>query len=285
MDVKIRNSDHAYFCKKCLNREMDMKQGMLCSIIGEKAVFEGTCPNFKEDKNIRNELHNDNTLLPEVENYEKRFYIDFIDDTPRPRDLPKDQKIGFGIDEMIGHVKIGLNPDEIEKYLSPEVIEKLRKEQDLKKGIISGLTVGILSAMMVGTISLFGFVEIPIMATPLIGAVVGLTVRKEGKGIDKIFGIWGGVISLFSILLAILFSYIIFSFIVLEVNKEILLLEKLTSKTLDLGFYLFLNLIALYILISTILVGYKLSFRVVTKKKIEELKPKDKSPTPTPTSE
>jgi amino acid transporter len=40
------------FCKKCTNRKMDMKLGLLCSLTGEKADFEGECPNFHLDEQV-----------------------------------------------------------------------------------------------------------------------------------------------------------------------------------------------------------------------------------------
>lgn len=37
------------FCSVCKNRQMDMKQGMLCGLTKAKADFETACPNYLED--------------------------------------------------------------------------------------------------------------------------------------------------------------------------------------------------------------------------------------------
>jgi hypothetical protein len=41
------------YCKKCTNRKMDMKQGLLCSLTGEKAAFEGRCPDYDLDEQVK----------------------------------------------------------------------------------------------------------------------------------------------------------------------------------------------------------------------------------------
>jgi len=40
------------FCEKCTKRKMDMKQGLLCELTGEKADFEDKCPNFELDEKV-----------------------------------------------------------------------------------------------------------------------------------------------------------------------------------------------------------------------------------------
>lgn len=37
------------FCVKCLNRKHDLKQGIICSLTGQKAAFENECADFKLD--------------------------------------------------------------------------------------------------------------------------------------------------------------------------------------------------------------------------------------------
>ena len=34
---------HLKFCKKCVNRRLDMKVGLLCNLTGEMADFENEC--------------------------------------------------------------------------------------------------------------------------------------------------------------------------------------------------------------------------------------------------
>ena len=40
------------FCKKCTNRKMDMKQGLICELTGQKAAFENECIDIKIDEKI-----------------------------------------------------------------------------------------------------------------------------------------------------------------------------------------------------------------------------------------
>lgn len=40
------------YCKKCNNRKLDLKQGLICSLTGEKANFEETCPSFSLDEAV-----------------------------------------------------------------------------------------------------------------------------------------------------------------------------------------------------------------------------------------
>ena len=40
------------FCKKCENRKMDVQQGLLCGLTGEKATFEQECPDFVRDESV-----------------------------------------------------------------------------------------------------------------------------------------------------------------------------------------------------------------------------------------
>jgi len=63
----------------------------------------------------------------------------------------------FKIDEKVIEIplddKEGLQSSEIKQKLSPEIIEKLRMEQQLIPGILSGLIVGILGAILWGIIT------------------------------------------------------------------------------------------------------------------------------------
>ncbi|MEQ8242556.1 hypothetical protein [Fulvivirga sp.] len=45
------------FCKKCLNRKMDFQKGIVCSITGEQATFQGDCSDFKLDETVKEELN------------------------------------------------------------------------------------------------------------------------------------------------------------------------------------------------------------------------------------
>lgn len=40
------------FCKKCLNRELDLKVGLICNLTGQKADFENECESFELDESV-----------------------------------------------------------------------------------------------------------------------------------------------------------------------------------------------------------------------------------------
>ena len=51
------------FCKKCLNRKMDLKQGLVCGLTGQRATFEKECPDFKIDEKIKHKELNKVELI------------------------------------------------------------------------------------------------------------------------------------------------------------------------------------------------------------------------------
>ncbi len=40
------------FCRRCTNRQMDLQQGLLCSITSKPAEFSEECPNYAEDTSV-----------------------------------------------------------------------------------------------------------------------------------------------------------------------------------------------------------------------------------------
>ena len=49
----MTREEQLIFCKKCLNRKMNMEQGLICNITGQKANFENECIDFKIDKTVK----------------------------------------------------------------------------------------------------------------------------------------------------------------------------------------------------------------------------------------
>lgn len=45
----MNREDQLAFCKVCRNRELDLKQGLVCKLTKQPADFEGECPNFDKD--------------------------------------------------------------------------------------------------------------------------------------------------------------------------------------------------------------------------------------------
>lgn len=46
------------FCEQCTKRKFDMKMGLVCSLTGEQATFEGTCPDYDEDAEAKFNVEN-----------------------------------------------------------------------------------------------------------------------------------------------------------------------------------------------------------------------------------
>jgi antitoxin component YwqK of YwqJK toxin-antitoxin module len=53
----MTTKEHLEFCKKCLNRKFNSKQGLICNVTGRIADFEKTCENFKLDESVKEEVN------------------------------------------------------------------------------------------------------------------------------------------------------------------------------------------------------------------------------------
>tara|TARA_R110002050_G_scaffold39891_2_gene97864 strand:+ start:1994 stop:2653 length:660 start_codon:yes stop_codon:yes gene_type:complete len=51
------------FCKKCINRKLDLQVGLVCNLTGEKADFEDECKSFQLDDTVVEKSDNTETLL------------------------------------------------------------------------------------------------------------------------------------------------------------------------------------------------------------------------------
>jgi len=49
----MTREEQLIFCKKCTNRKLDLQQGLLCSLTGEKAAFTNECPDFNLDETVK----------------------------------------------------------------------------------------------------------------------------------------------------------------------------------------------------------------------------------------
>ncbi len=58
------------FCKKCTNRKMDVQQGLICSLTGEKANFDQECPDFNLDPTVKIEVNDTEPLEQEEVRYQ-----------------------------------------------------------------------------------------------------------------------------------------------------------------------------------------------------------------------
>ena len=53
----MENTMQLEFCKKCLNRKMDLHTGITCNLTGRKPDFETECPTFKLDESYIENLN------------------------------------------------------------------------------------------------------------------------------------------------------------------------------------------------------------------------------------
>ena len=61
----MTRTEHLEFCKKCLNRKFDPKQGLICNLTEKIADFEETCSNFKLDETVLDKVIENNEISSE----------------------------------------------------------------------------------------------------------------------------------------------------------------------------------------------------------------------------
>lgn len=151
--------------------------------------------------------------------------------------------------------------------VSKDVITKLKSEQNITLGVISGIIVGTIGALLWGFITVKTGYQIGYMSLA-IGAGVGLSIRYMGKGIDEIFGFIGGGIAIVSCLLGNFYSIIgaianyeslgFFETLFMFDYSQLFSVMSSTFKPIDILFYL----LAAY-------EGYKFSFRNLEEKDLQ----------------
>ncbi|WP_053992612.1 hypothetical protein [Mangrovimonas sp. TPBH4] len=165
-----------------------------------------------------------------------------------------------------------LEHNELLYKLSPETLSKFKEEQDYSKALVSGIIVGLIGAFLWGAITVSTGYQIGYMALA-IGAGVGLSMRYTGKGIDKLFGITGGIIALLSCLLGNFLSIVGF----LAEAENLGYMETLSlinySELLPIMVETFSPIDLLFYAIAAA-EGYKLSFRALTEKELHEIESK-----------
>ena len=157
---------------------------------------------------------------------------------------------------------------QINEHMVQERIENIKKKQNVGLGIIGGSIGGLIGAVLWAAITYFSGYQIGWLAVG-VGFLVGFGVRKLGKGIDKEFGVVGGIIALISVVLGNFLASIGFLATVFEIGYIEMLfafnyamtfeLLKETFSVIDLLFYG----IAIY-------EGYRFSFRKITKEQLLE---------------
>lgn len=62
----MTREEHLSYCKTCVNRKMNIKKGLVCSLTNEIANFVETCKDFKEDSIKKKELES----IPNIQQIE-----------------------------------------------------------------------------------------------------------------------------------------------------------------------------------------------------------------------
>lgn len=212
------------FCKKCVNRKLDLKQGLICELTGEKADFDPECENFSRDESV-----------PEA-TYQASGQI--------------------------------LDSEAIES-LSQNQKDRLLAEQKLVPGLLAGLGVGLIGAVLWALITIATEYQIGYMAVA-IGAGVGYSIRLVGKGIQPIFGIWGAFIALLSVFLGNIFGIVGYVSVSEGYDFFELLGEIDFAVLLDIMVESFSPIDIVFYGIATY-EGYKFSFRQLNSEDIKEI--------------
>lgn len=82
----MTRDEQIVFCRKCLNRKMDPKQGYICNLTGEKATFESECANYMVDESVKDRVP-DNVEALQPHEIQGQLSKDTLDK------LRKDQKL------------------------------------------------------------------------------------------------------------------------------------------------------------------------------------------------
>ena len=62
----MTREEHLSFCKKCTNREMDLKQGLVCTLTKEKANFIDQCADYQLDPTYKERFDDTEAIDNEV---------------------------------------------------------------------------------------------------------------------------------------------------------------------------------------------------------------------------
>ena len=101
----MTREEQLIFCKKCTNRKMDMQQGLICSLTGEKANFEIECPDFNLDESVKVAL-NDSDPIEQGE-VKAQLSDQVLEKLRLEQNLPLATVVGIGAG-LIGAILWGL---------------------------------------------------------------------------------------------------------------------------------------------------------------------------------
>jgi hypothetical protein len=86
-------------------------------------------------------------------------------------------------------------PGAIDQTKLQMLMQRIRDEQNLSLGILGGLVGAAIGAVLWAALSYFTGLQMGLMSI-VMGFLVGFSVRKLGRGIDRVFGVTGALLSL-----------------------------------------------------------------------------------------
>jgi len=155
---------------------------------------------------------------------------------------------------------------QINEQLVKDRIESIKLEQNLGLGILGGSIGGFIGAVLWALITYITEYQIGLLAIG-VGFLVGFGVQKMGKGIEKSFGIVGGIIALISVLLGNFFASLGFLANIFEIGY----LEMLITFNYVMTFELMIETFSIMDIVFygiAVYEGYKFSFRTISKEQL-----------------
>jgi hypothetical protein len=160
---------------------------------------------------------------------------------------------------------------ELDPVLVQQFQERIKEEQNLPVGVAAGAVAALLGSILWGIISFATSYQIGWMAIG-VAFMVGWSLRRFGKGIDKIFGIAGALLALGSCVAG---NFLMIAAVVAreyEVSLLDVLLTMLLNPAMDLELLAAtFSPIDLLFYGFAIYYGYKYSFRQFTAQELEGL--------------
>ncbi len=179
----------------------------------------------------------------------------FINDDSVVRAAPDDSEV--------------ITAGKLKSRLPVEEYQKLVAEQNYPAAFLSGAVSGLVGAILWALITVLLEIQFGIMAVG-VGILVGLAMRKFGKGIENKFGITGAVFAFLACLLGNLLSITV----LLANYHDISFVEVITKVGINQILSLHvgnIGVMGMLFYLLAIYVGFRLSVRKITDKTIEEI--------------
>jgi hypothetical protein len=177
----------------------------------------------------------------------------------------------FNLDKYVKEHIYAESPTAVNKIkykLDTDIYEKFREKQNMKRGVVFGFAAMLLCSLLWAEISISLRLQSSLMAIG-IGTLVGFSVRYFGYGVDNVFGVVGALLSF----VGILFGNVLIYF---KLAKKLFgwsIQETLIYFDSDVFYEFIGNFLGFSDIIFyglTIYIGFRASFRKISKKDIQK---------------